>query len=162
MEKYKKLIDDVQHQAHIFRIENQAMQFAFNSATLQAQNQQQTNSQSAPPGPSAPSTSSTYRLQPPVAVHPLDAVASVALDPMLNVTTLNLKRGHEVHLQADGTAVVVQAGTSGETVLLQKPAVPPPSTGVVVRREQQQITADLYAAHQDPDVATRAINFILA
>lgn len=151
----KKLIDQVQNQAHILKIENQVMQTQFNLATAQ--------SQAAPPQPSHPSTSSTYKLQTPLAVHPLDAVASVALDPMLNVTALNLRRGHEVHVQPDGSAFVVEAGTNGQTALLNKPrTVIPQSTGTVVRREHQQITAELYAAHQDPDVATKAINFILA
>lgn len=130
------------------------------------QQQQQPRSQPAPPQPlpipfSDPSTTNTYNLQPPTSVHSLDAVASVALDPLLNVTCLNLKRGNEVQLQPDGSAFVTQPGTNGQTPVPYAQIIPPHAP-TVVRRRQQQITEELHAAHQDPEVALKAINFILA
>lgn len=115
------------------------------------------------PRPSPPITGGTYTLQTPYAIHPLDAVASVHMDPHLNVTSLNLRPGREVHAFPDGTAQIVEAGTKGQTVLANKPRpVQPPTPGVMVRKKHQALTEELQRAHEDESVAIQATNFILA
>jgi len=116
------------------------------------------------PQPTPPITAGAYTSQVPLAVQPLDAIASVIMDPLLNERTLHLRQGNTIHSYPDGTVQVVAPGTKGQTALLNKPRpdASSQSPGVIVRRQYQSLTEEMHAAHLNEMVAIKATNFILA